>query len=477
MGGRQGLHDLLPSLLANVLIGHGGSIRTLRLENCKTTVKVMRELSRQDVPRVEERGATAMRCCCAQCPLFNSLPEAQRTWSEVCARRLETLENHLIESPASIVSLDNSHRSHRVGFWLVPHTERYAITASTTHQSRAAQTSEALASDRKRDVLAFPFLAIEFKCTGPSGSNLWVAENQCLGASASCVNIAERLSRQLASIDHEKHLGASASETSPWLSRLTIHPTTYTFWPEKQALPKPFWTFLQVTYVQDVYFGGPHVAGKRLPAEHADIVSRGWAWFEKDFMDLQICDRWDAPWEPISQELRSGLRHAIYGISHGQLSDGCSISYMHGASDKGTWDCISGPARGLLSLAGAPAAPGGGGAPWWSHQPPATDKLISRLIACGVVRGSGSPSTKSNAWNKGDRHFAAHPPAHRSAALQAVGCGMSKQGGGAKRREDDWARIPSSGKPPRWATVGPPLSGRPATKAAAVTAQTTAVRR
>ncbi|KAL8289526.1 hypothetical protein RB597_001235 [Gaeumannomyces tritici] len=44
----------LPSLLAYVLIGHGGSIRTLRLENCKTTVEVMRKLFEEDVPRVED---------------------------------------------------------------------------------------------------------------------------------------------------------------------------------------------------------------------------------------------------------------------------------------------------------------------------------------------------------------------------------------------------------------------------------------
>ena len=46
--------------------------------------------------------------------------------------------------------------------------------------------------------LMYPFLVIEFKADGPSGTGgLWVATNQCLGASASCVNIAERLNRQL----------------------------------------------------------------------------------------------------------------------------------------------------------------------------------------------------------------------------------------------------------------------------------------
>ena len=43
----------------------------------------------------------------------------------------------------------------------------------------------------------YPFFVIEFKGDGPSGGgSMWVATNQCLGGSASCVNTAERLSRQ-----------------------------------------------------------------------------------------------------------------------------------------------------------------------------------------------------------------------------------------------------------------------------------------
>jgi hypothetical protein len=46
--------------------------------------------------------------------------------------------------------------------------------------------------------LIYPFFVIEFKGAGPSGAgSLWVATNQCLGGSASCVNIAERLNGQL----------------------------------------------------------------------------------------------------------------------------------------------------------------------------------------------------------------------------------------------------------------------------------------
>lgn len=42
--------------------------------------------------------------------------------------------------------------------------------------------------------LMYPFFVIEFK---GNGGDLWVATNECLGGSASCVNIAERLNRQL----------------------------------------------------------------------------------------------------------------------------------------------------------------------------------------------------------------------------------------------------------------------------------------
>jgi hypothetical protein len=46
--------------------------------------------------------------------------------------------------------------------------------------------------------LLYPFFVIEFKGDGPSSNgSLWVATNQCLGGSASCVNVAERLNSQL----------------------------------------------------------------------------------------------------------------------------------------------------------------------------------------------------------------------------------------------------------------------------------------
>ncbi|KAH7176274.1 hypothetical protein EDB81DRAFT_634382 [Dactylonectria macrodidyma] len=52
--------------------------------------------------------------------------------------------------------------------------------------------------------LIYPFFSIEFKADGPSGAgHLWVATNQCLGGSASCVNIAENLNRHLKQCESE----------------------------------------------------------------------------------------------------------------------------------------------------------------------------------------------------------------------------------------------------------------------------------
>ncbi len=46
--------------------------------------------------------------------------------------------------------------------------------------------------------LIYPFFVIEFKADNPSGTgSLWVATNQCLGGSATCINISERLNDRL----------------------------------------------------------------------------------------------------------------------------------------------------------------------------------------------------------------------------------------------------------------------------------------
>lgn len=46
--------------------------------------------------------------------------------------------------------------------------------------------------------LLYPSFVVEFMGDGPSGAgSLWVATNQCLGGSTSCVKIAERLNDRL----------------------------------------------------------------------------------------------------------------------------------------------------------------------------------------------------------------------------------------------------------------------------------------
>lgn len=46
--------------------------------------------------------------------------------------------------------------------------------------------------------LIYPFFIVKFIGDGPAGGGtIWVATNQCLGRSASCVNVVERLNRQL----------------------------------------------------------------------------------------------------------------------------------------------------------------------------------------------------------------------------------------------------------------------------------------
>lgn len=54
-------------------------------------------------------------------------------------------------------------------------------------------------------VLLYPFFVIEFTGDGPLGAgSLWVATNQCLGGSTACVNVAERLNRQLRKCRNEQ---------------------------------------------------------------------------------------------------------------------------------------------------------------------------------------------------------------------------------------------------------------------------------
>lgn len=72
----------------------------------------------------------------------------------------------------------------------------YSIEAFSRHQAQLIFTgAEAVANNSG---LICPFFAIEFQGDGPTGAgSMWVAANQCLGDSTSCVNIIERLNYQL----------------------------------------------------------------------------------------------------------------------------------------------------------------------------------------------------------------------------------------------------------------------------------------
>jgi hypothetical protein len=51
--------------------------------------------------------------------------------------------------------------------------------------------------------LLYPFFAVEFKGDGPSSrGSLWVATNQCLGVSTTCINIIEKLNEKLRNCKH-----------------------------------------------------------------------------------------------------------------------------------------------------------------------------------------------------------------------------------------------------------------------------------
>lgn len=69
--------------------------------------------------------------------------------------------------------------------------------------------------DANSQFLDFPFFVIEFKADGASGTgSLWVATNQCLGASATCVNVAENLNQQLKSCGSENVLTVDSAAFS-----------------------------------------------------------------------------------------------------------------------------------------------------------------------------------------------------------------------------------------------------------------------
>ncbi|CAK7244995.1 MAG: hypothetical protein STHCBS139747_006561 [Sporothrix thermara] len=62
------------------------------------------------------------------------------------------------------------------------------------HQTLLGKKNVGFAATTNKNPLVFPFLVVEFKGTN---GDIMVAVNQCLGGSASCVNIVEKLNRQL----------------------------------------------------------------------------------------------------------------------------------------------------------------------------------------------------------------------------------------------------------------------------------------
>jgi hypothetical protein len=53
--------------------------------------------------------------------------------------------------------------------------------------------------------LLYPFFLVEFKADGPTGAgSLWVATNQCLGGTPSCVSITEQLNNRLRGCRNDK---------------------------------------------------------------------------------------------------------------------------------------------------------------------------------------------------------------------------------------------------------------------------------
>ncbi|KAF9762900.1 hypothetical protein IL306_003293 [Fusarium sp. DS 682] len=64
---------------------------------------------------------------------------------------------------------------------------------SGLHKQLITMGTEVNANNQFESML-YPFLVVEFK---GDGGSMWVAENQCLGASAACVNMADSLNRRL----------------------------------------------------------------------------------------------------------------------------------------------------------------------------------------------------------------------------------------------------------------------------------------
>lgn len=77
----------------------------------------------------------------------------------------------------------------------------YNRRAFVRQQAQLIAMGTGMVANNQYNSLLYPFFSIEFK---GDGGSMWVATNQCLGGSASCVHIAEQLNRQLKNCTSEK---------------------------------------------------------------------------------------------------------------------------------------------------------------------------------------------------------------------------------------------------------------------------------
>lgn len=121
----------------------------------------------------------------------------------------EYFRNNVYPYPKSIDSLKRSDRQ-PMAKHTVPNTGSqlrvsnpapdmlYGYSRNAFPQQQAQLISMGTDMVANNQDLIYPFFVIEFKGDGPTGGGtMWVATNQCLGGSTSCVNIAERLNHQL----------------------------------------------------------------------------------------------------------------------------------------------------------------------------------------------------------------------------------------------------------------------------------------
>ncbi|PHH83866.1 hypothetical protein CDD83_2899 [Cordyceps sp. RAO-2017] len=78
-------------------------------------------------------------------------------------------------------------------------------TAFRSYQAQLATMGTEKNGTANNQGLMFPFFVVEFEGDGPTGGGtLWAATNQCLNASASCINIVQSLNRQLRECKNRK---------------------------------------------------------------------------------------------------------------------------------------------------------------------------------------------------------------------------------------------------------------------------------